>query len=193
MARNITRLTPEINSGSMADIAFLLLLFFLVTTTIASDKGLYLPLPPDPDQLERSPEMIRERNLFTIRINSKDRLLVEGELMENEQELRNRINDFVLNYGRDPLLSEDPGRAVISLKTDRGTSQSMFIAVLNEIQGAYYDIYARRAGVTNEQWRYLIDHLNEPDNKRLYTLGRGRDRQGKVEIPMNISIAEPTR
>ncbi|MEM9300060.1 MAG: biopolymer transporter ExbD, partial [Bacteroidota bacterium] len=79
MARNKGRDNPEINSSSMADIAFLLLIFFLVTTTIANDRGLSLQLPPNPEDIENIDIKIPERNLFKIQINSADRLLVEGE------------------------------------------------------------------------------------------------------------------
>jgi len=69
---------PEVSSGSMADIAFLLLIFFLVTTTIANDKGILLRLPPPPDPLQEQLDIkIPDRNIFTILANSKDQLLVE--------------------------------------------------------------------------------------------------------------------
>ena len=193
MARNKNREDPQINSSSMADIAFLLLIFFLVTTTIANDRGLFIPLPPDPDQMEDIDIKIPERNLFKIQINSADRLLVEGEPLTDVNEIRQMIKDFVLNYGADPESSDSPQKAIVSLKTDRGTTQKRFIEVLDEIQGAYYDMYAERAGVTNDQWRKLVDDLKNPDNKRLYDIGRGVGPNGDVEFPMQISIAEPTK
>ena len=75
MARGKKRATPEVSSGSMADIAFLLLIFFLVTTTIANDKGIamLLPPPPDPNQ-EQIDIKLQERNIFTILANSQDKL-----------------------------------------------------------------------------------------------------------------------
>jgi biopolymer transport protein ExbD len=192
MARNKKRADPEINSSSMADIAFLLLIFFLVTTTIANDRGLFIPLPPDPEDIEDVEIKIPERNLFKIQINSADKLLVESEPLEDVTELRQMIEDFVLNYGVDPESSDSPQEAIVSLKTDRGTTQARFIEVLDEIQGAYYDMYADRAGVTNERWRKLVDDLKDPENRRLYDIGRGVDAEGEVEFPMQISIAEPT-
>lgn len=195
MARNKNREDPQINSSSMADIAFLLLIFFLVTTTIANDRGLFIPLPPDPDQIEDIDIKIPERNLFKIQINSADRMLVEGEPLQDVDELRQMIKDFVLNDGRDPESSDSPEKAIVSLKTDRGTSQQRFIEVLDEIQGAYYDMYAERAGVSNKAWRKLVDDLKNPENKRLYNIGRGvgEGEDGKVKYPMQISIAEPTK
>ncbi|MCA6075210.1 ExbD/TolR family protein [Fulvivirga sedimenti] len=193
MARNRKREDPQINSSSMADIAFLLLIFFLVTTTIANDRGLFIPLPPDPETMEDVDIKIPERNLFKIQINSADRLLVEGEPLEDVSAIKPMIKEFVLNYGADPESSDSPEEAIVSLKTDRGTTQARFIEVLDEIQGAYYDIYADRAGVTNQGWRKIIDNLNDPENRRLYDVGRGMTPEGKPEFPMNISIAEPTK
>ena len=187
------RSTPEINSSSMADIAFLLLIFFLVTTTIANDRGLSLQLPPDPDQIENVDIKIPERNLFKIQINSADKLLVEGEPMEDVTQIKELIKTFVLNNGRNPELSDTPKDAIVSLKTDRGTSQEKFIAVLDQVQGAYYDMYADRVGVTNKRWREIASDLSNPENKRLYDKGRGKTPQGTLDFPMNLSIAEPTK
>lgn len=184
MARSKKRGAAEINSSSMADIAFLLLIFFLVTTTIANDKGLTLQLPPKPDDIEQQDIKIPERNIFKILINSSDKLLVENEPLTDVHELRDMIKKFVLNNGRDKDLSDSPDKAVVSLKANRGTSYDMFIAVYNEAQGAYYDIYAERAGVTNTRWREISSDLSNPDNKLLYD-------QAREGIPMAISIAEP--
>lgn len=177
----------------MADIAFLLLIFFLVTTTIANDKGLYLLLPPDPDQLEDLDIKIPERNLFKIQLNSADRLLVENEPLTDVSKLKDMIKEFVLNNGRDPESSDNPQKAIVSLKTDRGTTQKKFIEVLDQIKGAYHDIYADRAGVSNEKWRVIATEHSDPEDQRLYEMGRGVLPDGKPEIPMNISIAEPTK
>lgn len=191
--KNKQRANPEINSSSMADIAFLLLIFFLVTTTIANDKGLSLQLPPKPEDLDIIDVKIKEKNLFKIQINSADRVAVEGEPMEDISELRPMIKEFVLNYGADPESSDTPKDAIVSFKTDRGTSYSIYIEVLDEIQAAYYDMYGDRVGVTNERWRELASDLTSPENRRLYDQGRGKLPDGTLEFPMNISIAEPTK
>jgi len=183
MARK-KRGAAEINSSSMADIAFLLLVFFLVTTTIANDKGLTLQLPPKPDDVDKIDVKMSERNIFKILINSSDKLLVENEPLTDVKEIRSMIKEFVLNNGVNPNYSVSPEDAVVSLKANRGTSYETFIAVYNEAQGAYYDIYAERAGVTNAQWREISSDLGNPDNKVLYD----KAREG---IPMAISIAEP--
>ncbi|MEP2772547.1 MAG: biopolymer transporter ExbD [Fulvivirga sp.] len=184
---------PQINSSSMADIAFLLLIFFLVTTTIANDRGLSLQLPPDPDDIEQMDIKIPERNLFKIQINSADKMLVEGDPFEKStDELREMIKEFITNNGRDPESSDSWKDAIVSLKTDRGTTQEKFIEVLDAIQGAYYDLYGQRIGVSNERWREIANDLTDPENKRLYDEGRGKSADGLL-YPMNLSIAEPTK
>lgn len=170
----------------MADIAFLLLIFFLVTTTIANDKGLTLQLPPNPDDIQQTQVNIHERNIFKILINSSDKLLVENEPMDNPREIREKVKKFVLNNGADPTLSDNPKEAIVSIKTNRGTSYEKFIEVYNEVQGAYYDMYADRAGVTNEKWREIASNTSDPDNKRIYD-------EAREGFPMQISIAEPNK
>jgi biopolymer transport protein ExbD len=189
----MARATPEIPNASMADIAFLLLTFFLVTTTIANDRGLSLQLPPPPEAQQQEEVKIQEHNMFKIAINSTDALAVEGERMEDVSGLKEMIKKFVLNRGADPASSDSPLKAVVSFKTDRGTTHKRFIQILDIIQAAYYDIYAERAGVTNARWRELSNETDNPESMRLYDLGRGRLPNGQLEIPMNISIAEPTK
>ncbi|MFP4091556.1 MAG: ExbD/TolR family protein [Cyclobacteriaceae bacterium] len=184
MARK-KRNAGEVNAGSMADIAFLLLIFFLVTTTIASDKGLAIRLPPKQDPNDPPPEVkFNERNIFKVLLNSSDRMLVEGEPMQDVSQLRDMVKEFVLNYGADPNLSESPTDAVVSFKTDRGTSYEMYTEVLDELQGAYYEIYAEQLGVPAEQVRDINNA--EPSLKDRYD-------ELKKEIPMAISIAEPSQ
>lgn len=185
MARS-NRGKTEINSSSMADIAFLLLIFFLVTTTIANDKGLSMQLPPKPDDTEQIDIKIQERNIFKVLINSADKLLVEGEPMTDPTLIREMVKEHVLNNGADPKLSDSPKDAVVSFKTARGTSYEIYITVLNQIQGAYYDMYADRANVTNEKWREIASDLGNPVNKRIYS-------EAREGFPMQISIAEPDK
>lgn len=173
--------SAEISTSSMADIAFLLLTFFLMTTVIKDEKGLTLLLPP----LQEGPvKPIHQRNLYTIQVNSADELLVERERRSSLIGLREDIKTFILNHGSNPALSDAPELAIVSLKTARGTSHAFFIATLDEIQGAYYEIYAERAGMTPAQFRML--DLDNPANKKFYD-------EARKGIPMNISIAEPTR
>jgi len=189
------RATPDIPNASMADIAFLLLTFFLVTTTVANDKGLSLQLPPPPEALPPDVDIkIQERNLFKIQVNSFDNILVEGQpFTSSMRELSDQIKDFVLNNGQNPESSDNPEKAIVSYKTDRGTTHKRFIEVLDAIQRSYYEIYAERAGVSPKRWLELSGDLADPANRKLYDLGRGRTDEGKPEIPMNVSIAEPTK
>lgn len=183
MARSKSRPTTEVNAGSMADIAFLLLIFFLVTTTIASDKGLTLTLPPKPDDVEQIDLKIKDRNLFKVSINSADALLVEGERMDDYTQIKDMLVEHILNPQNNPELAESPGDAIVSYKTDRGTSYEIYINVLDQLQGAYYEIYGQKVGLTAEEFRTL--DLSNPKDQALYDKGR----EG---VPMAISIAEPT-
>jgi biopolymer transport protein ExbD len=191
----MARSTPEIPNASMADIAFLLLTFFLMTTTVASDKGLMIPLPPilPPDTKVE----IQERNIFKIQVNSFDKLLVEGEpWTSTNRELTDKIKTFILNDGRDPASSDNPIKAIVSLKTDRGTTHKAFIDVLDAAQAAYHEIYAERAGVTVERWKEISSDPNVDNlSRQQYDKGRGviPNGNGAVEVPMNLSIAEPTK
>lgn len=189
----MARSTPEIPNASMADIAFLLLTFFLVTTTIANDRGLSIQLPPPPEANPPEDVKVQERNMFKIQINSSDALLVEGEPMSDITGLKEQIKTFIMNNGQDPESSDSPDKAIVSYKTDRGTTHKRFIEILDIIQGAYYDIYADRAGVTNAKWRELSSDLSVPENQVLYDKGRDRRPDGSVGIPMQLSIAEPTK
>jgi biopolymer transport protein ExbD len=149
MARK-KRAIPEINAGSMADIAFLLLIFFLVTTTMDADKGINRKLPPwDPErQVDENP--IKDKNIFTVLINSNNQLLVEDDYMDIS-ELREACKAFIVNNGdgsctycqgglRNPQSSDNPDKAVVSLQNDRGTSYEMYIKVQNELVAAYEDL-----------------------------------------------------
>ncbi|MFM8851039.1 MAG: biopolymer transporter ExbD, partial [Cytophagales bacterium] len=93
----------------------------------------------------------------------------------------------ITNNGKDPASSENPDKAIISFKTDRGTSHKRFVEILDICQGAYYDIYAAQAGVTNKEYREAAARISQdPAAKAIYE-------RGKVGYPMNISIAEPTK
>lgn len=201
------RKLPEVNSSSMADIAFLLLVFFLVTTTIATDKGLTLTLPPKADPNQPPPDITKnERNIFKILVNSSDRILIEDEPVTDVTNLRVRVKEFILNFGKpeeeyigiynafpatlkaialkSPTSSDDPKEAVVSFKADRGTSYDIYIAILDEIQAAYYEIYGERVGLTADEFRAL--DRKKPKEMEIY-------RTAREGLPMNISIAEPTK
>lgn len=148
---------PEVNAGSMADIAFLLLIFFLVTTTIETDAGLDRMLPPiePPDQ----DVVIKQKNIFQVNINKNGQLLADEELIDIK-DLREKAKAFLDNGGapqgspdycsycqgaRDASSSDNPSKAIISLKNDRETKYSTYITVQNELVGAYNDLRNREA------------------------------------------------
>lgn len=176
------RKRTEINSSSMADIAFLLLIFFLVTTTIQTNQGLSVTLPPHSDEPPKT--QIHERNLYKVHINSSDKILVEDQSFEGFEKLHADVRKFVLNKGDDPSSSDNPEKAVISLMMNRGTHYKRFIEVMDVLQGVYYEIYGERVGLTAMEFRSL--DLKLADQKAKYD--RARD-----GIPMNISIAEPNK
>ena len=149
------RSSPEVNAGSMADIAFLLLIFFLVTTTIETDSGISRKLPP----IEENEEdvIIKQKNIFTVLLNGKDQILVEDELMELE-DIRAAAIEFLDNGGgkgedgcdyckgkRDPRSSDNPDKAIVSLKNERETSYAAYISVQNELVAAYTHLRNVRA------------------------------------------------
>jgi len=174
------RSAPEVNAGSMADIAFLLLIFFLVTTTIETDSGISRKLPP----IEESEEdvVIKQKNIFTVLLNGKDQLLVEDELMELE-EIRAAAIEFLDNGGgkgedgcdyckgkRDPRSSDNPDKAIISLKNERETSYAAYISVQNELVAAYTHLRNVRAEeLYGESYSEMLKNykdVNWPGNKK---------------------------
>lgn len=143
---------PEVNAGSMADIAFLLLIFFLVTTTIETDSGLDRMLPPiEPPEED---VVIKQKNIFTVNINKNGQLLAEEELIDLK-DLREAAMAFLDNGGdgscnyckgrKNPESSDNPTKAIISLKNDRETKYATYITVQNELVGAYNELRNREA------------------------------------------------
>jgi biopolymer transport protein ExbD len=181
------RALPEINAGSMADIAFLLLIFFLVTTTMDVDSGINRKLPPwDEEQLD-DPPPIKKKNIFTVLVNSRNQLLVEDEYMELA-DLREAAKRFLNNNGdgscdycsgglRNPLSSDNPGKAIISLQNDRGTSYKTYISVQNELAAAYNEL---REELSNRLYGKSYDDLDEEQQKEVQNA-----------YPQKISEAEP--
>lgn len=172
---------PKVSAGSMADIAFLLLIFFLVATTLQQDKGLMMQLPPDVPPTDTP---VKERNLFKIRINSSNQFLVEEEIKPDLAGVIDEIKAFVLNNGADPRLSESPKDAIISIKTQRGTDYAHFILVLDMVKEAYYQMYGERVGLTSDEFRQL-----DKDDHQQYALYQ----EARKDLPMNISLANPDK
>ena len=181
MARKSTkdRLSNEINAGSMADIAFLLLIFFLVTTTIVEDKGITVKLPPWSEE-EVDPTKLKTRNVFSVLVNAQNQLLVRGELAKIS-ELRERAKEFIVNPQRREDLAEKPTKAIISLKNDRGTNYKTYLEVYNELKGAYNELWTEEVQREYPQYKEYSDDL--PVSIR---------REIKSKIPFVLSEAEPT-
>jgi len=174
------RTEPEIPSSSLADIAFLLLVFFLVVTTIDTDTGIGMVLPPPPDE-SNPPPPIRERNLLKILVNSQGLILI-NERPASVQEVKIRVIEFVDNNGRDENLSISPNAAIVSIKTDRQTPYRTYISMMDEVRAAYKEL---RDGVSMSRFGVPYD---------LYkTRLSGRDDEIKEVYPMNVSIAEPDK
>lgn len=197
------RAAPEVNAGSMADIAFLLLIFFLVTTTIETDRGISRKLPPIPEE-NIEPPIIKQKNIFTVIVNRDNKLLVEDELMQL-QDLRKAAVEFLDNGGgvgeeacdycqgpRDPNSSDNPEKAIISLVNDRKTEYRTYISVQNELVAAYNELRNREA-----QRLYGMDFLemeqkyNDPNFR-----GDKETLKERIDIvqqmyPQKLSEAEP--
>jgi biopolymer transport protein ExbD len=172
----INRAVPEINAGSMADIAFLLLIFFLVTTQISEDRGLLVKLPP---WSEEPPEnlQINARNVLSVLVNKDNQLLVRGK-PQDLTTLRQATKDFIANPRKEADKSVDPTKAIISLKNDRGTKYITYLNVYNELQAAYRELWDERSNIKF--------------GKNLEFLTTAQQREIKAEIPLVLSEAEST-
>ena len=184
------RKTPGLNTSSMSDISFLLLAFFLLVSNINTDQGIARRLPPPlPPNQEKPPE-IKERNIFVVKINSKDRLLFNGEVGDI-RDLKDRAKEFLGNPTNSPELPEkismdipllgsmDVSKGIISLQNDRGTSYDMYVAVQNELTAAI-----------NE----MRNELSVSKFGRRYAdLSKSQAEAVDQAIPIAISEAEPTK
>lgn len=174
-------LAPQINASSMADIAFLLLIFFLVTTTIAADKGLTQLLPPK----NRDTAPIINRNVLRVLVNTRGQLLVEDKPL-SVNDLKDKVKEFVVNPLHKDDLSEGPLEAVISIKTDRGTKYASFVRVLDEVKAAYHELRAEALGITLSAYLGLDLQKMKPKSRQKYEAIQ-------KAFPMRISEAEPTK
>jgi len=186
MARK-SRPLPEINQSSLADIAFMLLIFFLVTTTMDVDSGIYRKLPQWIDQ-DQEPPKINRRNTFIVFINKNNDLAINGEFAQTS-ELKDRVKEFILNPLNDPNLSEkedefveglgnvQKSKGVVSLQNDRGTDYGAYIEVQNELVAAFNEM---REDFSIASYGKKFDALTVEEQEAV-----------RKAIPTAISEAEP--
>ncbi len=184
------RKNSEINSSSMADIAFLLLIFFLVTTSMSTSTGLSRRLPPPlPPDMATPPVDINKRNLFVVKVNSQNELLVQGEIM-NIKDLRKRAKEFIKNDANDPNMPvktkvnipllgdvEMTKDHVISLQNDVDTQYQAYISVQNELVAAYNEV---RDELSKQYFGKSFADLEEDQKTAI-----------QAACPQKISEAEP--
>ncbi len=180
---------PEINAGSMADIAFLLLIFFLVTTTMDTDIGIIKKLSPMLPKEQKPPE-IKERNIFVVLVNKQNVISVEGKVV-HANELKQLTREFILNPENKDNLPEkklknikyigetEVSKGVISLKTHRGTEYKTFITVMNELMAALNKVK------NEESLKYF--------GRKYADLSKERRKLIDEAVPVVISEAEPNK
>jgi biopolymer transport protein ExbD len=176
MGKKKERSVPPINAGSMADIAFLLLIFFIVATTMDTDSGILTKLPPMPEEDQEPPPDINDRNVLEVLVNAQDQLLVEGE-WKDVTELREITVEFITNPGGREDLPESPTKAVVSLQNDRGTSYNTYIQVQNELKAAYNQI---RDEESRRMFGMVFSELEKDQRKEV-----------QKKYPIKVSEAEP--
>jgi len=185
----MARKTPEINSSSMADIAFLLLIFFLVTTTMDVDTGIYKKLPPIPEDSQQNDDVkVKQRNVLSILVNRNNELLVNGEVLSISQ-LRDKTKEFFLNPTNSGDLPEKAlknvpyfgdvmvSKGLISLQNDRGTQYATYIRVQDELAAASRELKDEKS---MQKWGKKYAQLTEDQKAAV-----------RKYIPVQISEAEP--
>lgn len=167
------RSVPEINSSSTADIAFLLLIFFLITTSMDTDRGLARRLPPPPEKDQKVDDVkLKERNVLQVFLNMNDQLMCGNEYISVDQ-LRTKAKEFIANPYNDDSKPEKisknvpffgtmqvTDKHVISLRCDRGSSYKAYIAVQNELVAAYNEL---REELAQEKFQRSYAALNEEE------------------------------
>lgn len=183
-----SRKTPEINASSQADIAFLLLVFFLITTTMDVDKGISRRLPPMQEDQKQQDVKINRRNTIIVRISASDRIMVGSEAMDVSQ-IKDKIVEFITNPNDNPNMPEKEiknikgfgnypvSKGVISLQNDKGTTYKKYIEVQNEIVRAVNQV---RDEFAQRNFSKKFAQLDEDHQKIV-----------KEAVPQNISEAEP--
>ena len=183
------RKTPGLNTQSTADIAFLLLCYFLMVSTMDQQSGLQRRLPPMPTNDQKQEDTkVNKRNIIIVKINSSDRLFAGDQLLDVSQ-LKDKIKEFITNPNDDPNLPEREkkviegfgeypvSKGIISLQNDRGTSYKAYIAVQNELVKAVNEV---RNDFCRQHFGKVFNACDEAQQKI-----------AKDAIPQNISEAEP--
>ena len=193
MAGGNKRKVPDINASSQADISFMLLIFFLVATTMSTDKGLTRVLPPiPPEDVKVEDQKQKERNILLVFVNGVGQLMVGDEQMDIRG-LKDKAKEFVLNEADDENLPEKEdkeiempdgstwvypeSKGIISLQTTRDTGYQMYIMVQNELTRAFNEI---RNEVSMKKFNKAFADLTDEENKVVTTA-----------VPLKISEAEP--
>ena len=186
------RKVPDINSSSTADIAFLLLIFFLITTSMDTDRGLArrLPEPPQKDQ-PKDDIKLKERNVLQVFLNLNDQLMCGNDYISVDQ-LRGKAKEFIANPYNDENKPEKHAKEVpffgtmqvtdkhvVSLRCDRGSSYKAYISVQNELVAAYNEL---RDELAQEKWQKTYAELNEEEQDAIRKI-----------YPQMISEAEPKK
>ena len=203
------RQNSEINAGSMADIAFLLLIFFLVTTTMDVDSGIARKLPEKTPPDQNIDIIVKEKNVLDIVVNRNNQLLVENEFVQ-VTDVKRLTMQFIDNGGglsapkdgkpgepcdycngnKLPTSSDHPTKAVISLQSDRGTTYGMYVSIQNEIEGAYNELRNKLA--LKKYKRSYKDLLDDYKNSGSESLKNKIDFL-KDSYPQIISEPEPIK
>lgn len=187
------RKVPGINASSTADIAFMLLIFFLITTSMDTDRGLARRLPPPPENEDQKKDdiIVKERNVLQVKLNKDDNLMVGGEWFDVKQ-LREKAKEFIANPNNDANLPEKHAKTlpffgdvmltdkhVISVQNDVGTSYNAYIQVQNELVAAYNEL---RNELAQSQFGKSFDECSEDEKKAITDY-----------YPQKISEAEPKK
>ncbi|MCQ2291823.1 MAG: biopolymer transporter ExbD [Bacteroidales bacterium] len=183
------RKTPGLNTGAMSDISFLLLTFFLLTSSINTEQGIPRKLPPPKtDDTEEIKADINKRNVLNVIVNFRDEIYVNGEVMM-VSELKDKAKIFFSNPTNDPSLPVKENKlidgigdfpvskGVVSLTNDQGTSYNMYVQVQNELQRAVNELRDETA----------LQFFG----KKFSTLDSASQRAITTAIPMSISEAPP--
>lgn len=184
------RKTPGINGSSSADIAFMLLIFFLITTSMDTDKGLARRLPPPVPKEQKNEDVdIKKRNLLVVLINSSNQILCGDQFIDIKQ-LKEKVKEFIENPYNDEHKPEKievdvpffgkrmvTKNHIISLQNDRGTEYQAYIDVQNELAAAYNEL---RDQVSKDKFGKTFADLDEEQQKAVQMI-----------YPQKISEAEP--